>query len=458
MTPARLLSAWKSDPQVRHAAAYTGGIVIGRIPPFLFLPVFAAVLSPETLGLYLTVLILADLVQTVSGLGMVQALGRFFPLAKGALERKELLGTALWTALAGAALMCGLALAAFLWPALRDSLEAARGLDMASFLLALGAGAVVNLVSLLIAYVRAEQRAGVFFAALSAGAVLEASAGAAMVALDAVSLPRILGLECAKGALILLILLASARADLSLRFSPARFRELFRFGFWLMPVGLFSWMLLSIDRFWLGQLAGLAEVGVYGFYYKFAMPAAILFQGWIISMDSHLFRAPPEAGRALVGESLSRYLKWAGAGLCLAGAAVPLAAWYAARDGRWLPADYLRGLEVYPLFLAATYVYYWAVHYASLLDFQFRSRRQLAYMGAAALGNFALCPAFVKAGSAFGVAAAPAIALSNLACVTVLLALQSRQAIASPGRAFWKASLIPLACLLGLSAAWSLAT
>ena len=442
---------------MRHAAAYTGGIVIGRIPPFLFLPVFATVLSPETLGLYLTVLILADLVQTVSGLGMVQALGRYFPLAKERAVRKELMGTALWTALAGAAIICGLALAAFLWPAFRDTLEAARGLDLPSLLLALGAGSIVNLVSLLIAYVRAEQRAGVFFASLSGGAALEACAGTVLVVTGSVNLPRILAVECAKGFLILLILLWSARADLSLRFSSSRFAELFRFGFWLMPVGLFAWMLLSIDRFWLGQLAGLAEVGVYGFFYKFASPAAILFQGWIISMDSHLFRAEPEAGRDLVGASLARYLKWAGAGLCLAAAILPLAVWFAARDGRWLPSAYLGGLKVYPLFLATIFIYYWAVHYASLLDFQFRSKRQLAYMGLAALGNFALCPAFVKAGALVGISPAPAIALSNLACVTALLALQSRQAISHPGVAYWKTALIPLACMLALAAAWSLA-
>lgn len=445
---------------MRHAAAYTGGIVLSRIPPFLFLPVFAAVLAPETLGLYLTVLILADMVQTVSGLGMVQALGRFFPLARGRGERRDLMGTALWTGVAGAALVCGLCLAAFLLPAVRDSLEAARGLDMASFLLALGAGAVVNMVSLLIAYVRAEQRAGVFFGALAAGAVLEAIANTALAVAGQITLPRILAVECAKGLLILAVLLVSARADLSLRFSAARFAELFRFGFWLMPVGLFAWMLLSIDRFWLGQLAGLAEVGVYGFFYKFASPAAILFQGWIISMDSHLFRAEPEAGRALVGASLARYLKWAGLGLCAAAAILPLAVWSVAGEGRWLPPEYLGGLRVYPLFLAATFVYYWAVHYASLLDFQFRSKRQLAYMGAAALGNFALCPVFVKAGALAGMAAAPAIALSNLACVAALLALQSRQSLegpGAPGRAYWKSALLPLAGLLGLAAAWSLA-
>ncbi|MDQ3003726.1 MAG: oligosaccharide flippase family protein, partial [Fibrobacterota bacterium] len=152
---------------------YTGAVVASRIPPFLFLPVYASLLPPEDLGLYLTAMILVDLVQTLSSIGMVQALFRFFPKAAGQSERKAMLGTALMTGAAGGALIFALFMGAFSLPAARESLEATRGMGLRAFVLALIAGGFINMMSILTAYVWAERRTKVFLAAMGTGAVLE---------------------------------------------------------------------------------------------------------------------------------------------------------------------------------------------------------------------------------------------------------------------------------------------
>lgn len=426
---------------------YTGAVVASRIPPFLFLPVYASVLQPEDLGLYLTAMILVDLVQTLSSIGMVQALFRFFPKAAGQSERKAMLGTALMTGGAGGALISALFMGAFCLPAVRESLEATRGLSLRAFVLALTAGGFINMMSILTAYVWAERRTKVFLAAMGAGAVLETALSFSLVSLHGVSLERILAIECAKDLLVILILAFAARRDFSLRFHPETFATLFRFGVWLMPMGLFSWMFLSIDRFWLGQMAGLAQVGVYGFFYKFASPAAILFQSYIISLDSHLFKAEGAEAHNLLETSLARYLK--GAGILLAGAALafPVAVYAAVHVWKVLPPAYLDGMKTYPLLLATTYVFFWAMHYASMLDFQLRSKRQSAFMAVTALGNFALCPAFIAAGRRVGIDAMASVAMSNLTCAAVLLFLQSRGSSLAPERPQWRKALPALASM-----------
>lgn len=434
---------------------YTGSLVASRIPAFLFLPVFASALTPEDMGLYLTALLLVDLIQSVSSLGMVQALFRFFPQAKGPEERRLMLGTALLTGAAGWAAACALVGGAFLWPGARASLEAFRGFSPDALLLILLSAGFINVISILTAYAWAEKRSRSYLAALVAGAALEAALSLAMVWAKGVRLERILAIECVRGALVAVALAWVARRDLSLRFSPAAFFPLFRFGIWLMPMGLFAWMLLSIDRFWLGQLAGLGEVGVYGFFYKFASPAAILFQSYIISLDSHLFKSEAAQARILVENSLARYLK--GAGALLAGAALvfPAAVLAAARGWNVLPAAYLPGLKVYPLLLATTYVYFWSVHYASMLEFQLRSKRQLAYMSGAALGNFVLCPTFITLGSRIHLGPMESTALSNLAAATGLLLLQSSGSSLAPAWSLWRVFLPALGSLIALHFFWT---
>lgn len=432
----------------RDASAYVAALVLSRLPSFLFLPLYAAILEPAGLGRYVTAMLLVDLVQTLAGAGMVQALNRYLPSAATPEERRRMMGTALSAVLAACAAVGAAVAAAWSIPSVRGSLEILDALEARHMLLALAAGALICLNTLGSAYVRAEQRAFAYLGAMSLGAALEIALCLALVAARRVDLGTLLAVECARGAVTAAFLALVARRDLTLRFSPATFRTFFRFGIWLVPVGFFVWVTLGIDRFWLGQMAGMEEVGVYGFYCKFATPAAILFQGYVIGLNSHLFKMEPAAGIAFVRRSLSRYLAFGGLAMVAASAVFPLVLHAAVRHWHAFPDTYLAGLKVYPLLLATTYVYYWAVHYAALLEFQFRPRRQLGFMGAAAAANFALCPALIALGARLGLEAGTAAALSNLLAAALLLAMQSRgSALRAEGRPFWWRA-VPVAGLL----------
>ena len=443
----------RSNRLLGDTFGYTFAVVLARLPPFLFLPFFASALAPAALGHYLTAAILADLVQSLSSLGMVQALFRFFPKAEGPADRRALLGTALVTGIAGAGLTAGMFFIAYAIPTVRGALEAFRNLPPRPFALALLAGVFICLTSVLNASLWAQQRSRAFLAAFGGGAALEMALSGAMVAAHAVSLERMLAIECAKDAAVLLAVAWMVRKDLTLRFDASRFRELFRFGAWFMPMGLFSWMLLSTDRFWLGQAASMADVGVYGFFYKFASPATVLFQGYIISLNSGLFRTQAGEVPALMRNALRAYLKRAGGLLVVAALLFPAAAWFAIRGRAWLPEAYLRGLKAYPILLASAYLYFWAAHYAALLDYRLRSRRQLEFMACAAAANFLLCPLAIFLGRRLGVEPLSAVPYAYLAGVGVLLALYVKDGEPEV-RAAWPAAVPPLLALAALHAFW----
>jgi O-antigen/teichoic acid export membrane protein len=445
----RRVSGFLSNSALR----YTSAAVLSRLPPFFFLPLFAARLPLASLGHYLTALILADLVQILCASGMGQALFRFFPLAEDAAARRILVGTAFFTGMASAALACFVFASAYLWPLARASLEAFRSLPSASFVLALLAGTCIGLTAILNSSLWAESRARAYLIVVASGAALEAILAGAMVALDAVNLERMLAIECAKDAAVLLFTAWSVRRHISLRFDPGRFRALIRFGAWFTPMGFFSWALLSTDRFWLGQKASMADVGVFGFFYKFASPAIVLFQSYLISLDGKVFRAEAEEASALLRTALRRYLGRAGLMLAVVSIALPVAAWLAIRAGA-LPEAYLSGLKVYPLLLALIYMYFWALHYSAWQDYHLRSLRQMGFMACAALANFLLSPLAISLGRRFGVDALSAVAYSDLAAMAVFLALHSKGADV-PVRQSWRAAAPWVIALLGSHLLWT---
>jgi O-antigen/teichoic acid export membrane protein len=441
-----------SDLLANTALRYTSAVVLSRLPPFFYLPVFAARLPLAALGHYLTALILADLVQILCASGMGQALFRFFPLAEDTAARRALVGTAFFTGMASAAAACLVFACAYLWPGARASLEAFRNLPSACFALALLAGTCIGLTSILNSSLWAESRSRAYLIALGSGAALEAILAGVMIGFDAVDLERMLAIECAKDAAVLLLTAWAARRHLSPRFDPGRFRALIRFGAWFTPMGFFGWALLSTDRFWLGQHASMAEVGVFGFFYKFASPATVLFQSYLISLDGKVFRAKAEEASELLRAALRRYLRWAGGLVVAASLGLPAAAYLAIRAGA-LPAPYLSGLKVYPLLLALVYVYFWALHYSAWQDYHLRSARQMGFMGCAALANFLLSPLAIALGRRFGVDALSAVAYSDLAAMTFFLALHSRGADA-PGRRSWLVAAPWVGALLCIHFLW----
>ena len=174
----------------------------------------------------------------------------------------------------------------------------------------------------------------------------------------------------------------------------------------------------------MGQLAGLDQVGVYGFFYKFVMPINLIFQGYIMSLDSQLFKLNIPEGETLVEKALKHYLIKAGILVITVSLMLPYALKIGLHFYPKIPMIYFQNLRIFPIFMATAYVYYWGVHYASLLDLKLRSRRQLVLMGLSALLNFVLCYLLIHFGPSFGLSVLTAAALSNLISASFFTLMQ----------------------------------
>jgi O-antigen/teichoic acid export membrane protein len=398
----------------QDALTYTGAIALARIPAFLFLPIFAAFLSPRQMGQYITAWLCIDLLQTLAGMGMIQSLGRFFPVAQTPLQRKEVLSTAIFTTLAssfGLAILAGIFYSV---PSSRQLWQFLSSINSLQVTLILLAAMLTNITGLFLVYLRAEQKALAFFAVLMGTTVIEVAGTFYLIQFRCINLSGILSVECLRLFGLVCVLLYISKRDIAFIFSRSQWQIMFSYGIYLVPAGLFIWVLFSIDRFWLGQLAGLDQVGVYGFFYKFVMPVNLLFQGYIMSLDSQLFKLKIPEGEKLITKALRHYLFKAGILVITVSLMLPYCLKIGLHFYPKLPIEYFQNLSIFPLFMATAYVYYWGVHYASLLDLRLRSRRQFTIMGLSALLNFGLCFVMIQFGPSFGLSVLTSAAISNL--------------------------------------------
>lgn len=412
----------------RDGLIYSVSLVLPRLPGFLFLPFFAARLSFAEMGVLATCWIFMDLFQHFAGLGMRQALGRFFPLAETLRDRREVLTTALWTACAGGVAASLLTWAAWSLPALRGSLEFLSALDGRLLASLLAASSLGNLSSTLVVYFRAERRPWAFLAAGAAGAAVEMALVGALLAGEGLRVADLMAVEAVKQAVILLWVAWLGRRDLAPAFARERWAALLPFALWLVPVGLCEWAVLSADRFWLGQLEGLDPVGVYGFFARFATPLSVIFTGYLMEMHSFLFAMRGGEGIAFVRDRLERFLLRGG---CLALAlSILFPAAYRAAEALWpeFPRGYAAGLPVFPILVAGLYAIIWGRYYGAALEYRFRARAVLFALGLSAAASTVLLPAAIAACRHLGWSVLAGAAAASLLAILAGTAAQGAMA------------------------------
>lgn len=406
----------------RDGILYSASLVLPRLPAFLLLPVYAARLSLAEMGVLATCWIFMELFQALASLGMRQAVGRFFPLADSLPKRRQVLTTALAVTFAGGAATALLSFLAFSLPALRARLEFFDSIDAKLLLLLLLASALGNLSNTLVVYFRAERRPWAFLLAGASGAAIEAGIALSLLATDSLTVPNLLAAECAKQAVILLLVAWQGRRDLVPAYSGETWGTMARFAVWLVPVSLLDWTAISADRFWLGQLAGMDPVGVYGFFARLVTPLAVLFSGALMEMHSRLYAMQGAGGQEFLARRLDRFLVAGGAACVALSLLFPPAFRWAAGQWPGLPAGYVAGVHVFPLLLAVMYAQYWGKYYGAALEYAFRTRAVLFGLGLSAAVAMALTPVLLHAFRDPLVAAAAAALAAVLAGMAAMAA------------------------------------
>ncbi len=256
----------------RHSAIYGLGGIVARILAVILLPLYTSYLGRAGFGRIETVLALMTVLVIVLRLGISSAFFRFYFDSTDAAHRLRVVRTSFWftMTMATAGLIVGCLIATPIAHAL------ALGNDVwlvrAGFVWLWAQMNYEQLTSLF----RVEQRSVAFVLATIANVLITVGATVTLV----------IGFhKGATGALVgnfigtlavYVVLLAYHREQLGLQFDRELLRGMNRFGLPLVPSALALWAINFIDRIFIAQYKGQAEVGVYSVAVRISSAIAFL--------------------------------------------------------------------------------------------------------------------------------------------------------------------------------------
>src|SRR6478609_7456796 len=255
----------------KHTAVYGLGGLVSRILAVLLLPLYTHYLGPQGFGKIETIVALTTVLVIVLRMGISSAFFRFYFDTKDEAHRALVVRTSFWftMTMATAGLIAGWIFASELDGALK--LGDDPWLVRAAFV---GLWAQMNYEQLTSLF-RVEERSTSFVIASVANVLITVGMTVLLVvglhkgATGAV-VGNFVGTLC-----VYLVLLAYRRYQLGLEFSRDLLRQMNHFGMPLVPSALALWAINFIDRIFIAQYKGQAEVGVYSVAVRIA--SAIVF-------------------------------------------------------------------------------------------------------------------------------------------------------------------------------------
>jgi O-antigen/teichoic acid export membrane protein len=243
----------------KHTAVYGLGGLVSRILAVLLLPLYTSYLGPRGFGKIETVVAFTTVLVIVLRMGISSAFFRFYFDTNDEARRTLVVRTSFWftMTMATAGLIAGWVLATPLAHALR--LGDDPWLVRAAFV---GLWAQMNYEQLTSLF-RVEERSTAFVAASVANVLITVGMTVLLVvALDKGPTGAVVG-NFTGTLTVYVALLGYRRYQLGLGFSRDLLRQMNRFGMPLVPSALALWAINFIDRIFIAQYKGQAEVGVY---------------------------------------------------------------------------------------------------------------------------------------------------------------------------------------------------
>jgi O-antigen/teichoic acid export membrane protein len=275
----------------RHSAVYGIGGIVSRILAVLLLPLYTRFLTTEDLGAVGLLVALNAVLVTVLRLGITSAFFRFYFDASDDAGRRLVVQTSFWftMAMATIGLVAGLLLA---WP-IADllSLQGQEELVAAAFV---GLWAQMNYEQQTSLF-RVEERSTAYVLASLANIAITVGATVLLVvALEQGALGVIVG-NWIGTLTVYSALLAVHRGQLGLAFSRPLLREMNQFGIPLVPAALALIAIHFADRFFLEELVGLHEVGLYEIGSRIASGMVLLITAFRLAWPAFAYSIADDA-------------------------------------------------------------------------------------------------------------------------------------------------------------------
>lgn len=293
----RTLSA-RLPPALQQTLLYAFSILVAKGVSFVMVPVFTQFLSPEDYGRLDILQTLADLLSVVVGLGLADSVYRFAGSARGEAERRKATASIFGIAMASGLIFLAAGQIAAPW----ITIALPGGIATSETRLLLISLAASGLILVPLAWLRMNNRAGIYAIASAGRSVIQAGLATLMLVLGF----GVWGVLLA--GMIACMVLATSLALYQLRqtgmtIAAARTREHVAFGGPLVLAGAAAFVLGSCDRWILAAFVGVEAVAIYAVAVKFALIVAMAaqpFELWWLARRFPMLNGPDGEKRVAV--------------------------------------------------------------------------------------------------------------------------------------------------------------
>jgi len=297
---------------LRHSLVYGVGIAVGKAVGLIMVPVYTRYLSTSQYGVLELLSRSGELMGLVSVMGLVSALPRFYFEDEDDQRRRAIVATGLVFSL-GAGFTLALLLLPFGRMLSLAILGTAGYAPLCQLLVLSVASDTGTLLSL--TYLRIQRRSVLYTVVNLVRLVIALGLNIYLIAYLRLGVAGAIWSMFVVSVTLSLLLTAWTLRHTGLRMERHALSAMLRYGLPLIPASLCLLAIQASDRFFLGRMGGLGQVGVYALGYKFAMMVGVLVTGpFMLVWTTYIFEIAKRADAPRVyGRALTYYALVAGA-------------------------------------------------------------------------------------------------------------------------------------------------
>ncbi len=257
----------------RHAAVYGAGQIIGKVVTFLLIPVFTYYLSKADFGIMEVLNQTSTLVGMALGLGVANAVMRFYYSATDEHERRAIVSTGMVFGIVVGALILLIC-----WREAPLFARTLLGTSGGATLVRLAAAALLFTFCADIGwtYLQTTQRSFLYVVLAQGFLLLSVILNVYFVVIRKTAVVGVFWSSLLASATIAAILLLITVCNVGVHFSAVILKKLLWFGIPLTPAWVAAFVMNFSDRFFLQHFCGLSDVGMYAVGYKFGFIVSLL--------------------------------------------------------------------------------------------------------------------------------------------------------------------------------------
>ncbi len=271
---------------VKHSSVYMTGMIISRVISFVMLPLYTHYLSPDDYGILELLMTTSDIIAIVVGIGLSDAVFRFYSEARSLEEKNRVISTALYMGVTLFFVIFGLMFlnARFFSSLLFTSEDYTRHFQLVFFSFAL-----TGAVELPFVYLRARAQSVKFVVLSTIRLITQLGLNILFIVVLGYKVLGVLYSTVIVSATMSLYLVVSTMRGCGFGFSRDLVRKFVSYGLPLVASGVGTFIVTTSDRFILKAFRDLDEVGLYSLGFKFGSMVILVlmgpfFQHWAIEM------------------------------------------------------------------------------------------------------------------------------------------------------------------------------